>query len=82
MRRVPRGASLQAVRVAPLFAERARELQCGYASPDAPEPVLLEKCEASDVAKSGFEGMPDASSRYASLGNLDDVKKMAGPTIS
>jgi len=74
-----------AVRVAPLLVQRAKELECGYSSTGEPEPALLTKCEPADVASCGFEGMPDASSRYGTLGNLDEVKKMkdvSGPTIA
>lgn len=64
-----------AVRVKPVFAPKARDLEVGLAVGNA-APVALAKAEAADVKAAGFEGLPDATARYYRMSGDggDDLK--------
>ena len=55
-----------APRVNPTLLTRARELVAGVAGADG-GPVLLTKQEIPVDLHSGFEGLPDASGKYAAV---------------
>ena len=55
-----------AVRVSPKHSTRAKELECGFGTGDAGEPVPLDSRNLTPAAAAacGFEGAPDATARY------------------
>lgn len=52
-----------AVRVHPIFAPKARELECGFGAA-ADSIVALDKSEAAEPRRCGFQGKADPSGRY------------------
>lgn len=65
-----------AARVSPSLALKAKSLEAGFTEGDASEPSPLEKVDAADATKAGFEGAADPSARYKALSNIDNIKKM------
>lgn len=65
-----------ATRVSPKMALKATDLEAGFSEGDASEPSPLDKVDAADAAKAGFEGAPDPSARYKALSNIANIKKM------
>ena len=56
---------------------RAAAKPAGGAIARPPRPSYESRRRAAaDAAKAGFEGAPDASARYSSLSNMDNIKKM------